>query len=241
MFFRKYRNALLTALREANIDPREFRLEDEETNEHHLIHLLLGNSPLRFTVKLYYSFGRRSFAVRRTHYMRGFPSPSYDLGRFFIVKDFEEVVASLKQWLDSAAKPYLEDKFEVEEDSMLPDLWAELDLPSRSAAEPEVQQNVLFSPEEQKQIADALKRLEEEVQNKGLLDEKQFKLLQERTEYLTKASKRLGRRDWLMATAGALIELTVEAGLKSEAARELLQMAGEALRWITHHPPLLLT
>jgi len=237
---KRYRHALLNTIRESNVDPREFRAIDADTTDSQLLRLELGDSSFHFSVKLYYNVnGARRFAWQHSSYKSGHPRPNYSEGVFHEANDFEGVNKAFKEWLSEHAQKYFDDRAELEEDQALPDLWAELDLPSSSTAEPQVLQNIPFSPEEQKRIADALNKLVGEVQSNGFVNEEQIKLLHERIEYLIEASRRLGRRDWLMAAAGALIELTIEAGLKTEAAKQFLKLASETLRCITHYPPLL--
>lgn len=236
---KKYRNALLKAIEEANFEPREFRLIDEDKDSSQLLRLQLGDSPLHFSFKISYIRGERLFYYQIGYYTRDYPTPQFSESSFQGVRNFDELEKLFKQWLNEKARLYLEDKAEQDEDRILPDLWAELHQPLGSTQEAQALQNTPFSSEEQKRIADTLKVFENKIQSEDLLDAEQVKLLHDRLEYLVEASKRIGRKDWLMAAAGAIFGFTLQAGLTSGVATQVINAAGEALRWIAHTPLLL--
>ena len=227
---------------EEALDPLVFRAVDADTDKVQLLRLELGDSAFHFSVSTYYDqTGTRRFGYQRVQYRRGYPRPIYIEGATHFTNSFPEVENIFRTWLKTEATKYFEDKAEEEEDRTLQDLWAELDISSISSKESRILNNTPFSQDEQKRIVEKLNKLKEEAENLKLVQGRQIELLHERVEYLGEAAKRLGRKDWLMAATGALIELTFEAGLTSEATKHFLQLAGEAIRWIMSHPPLLLT
>lgn len=238
---KKYRNAMLDVIRDAKLDPREFCAIDEDTVEDQRLCVQLVDTDLRFSFLLEFDEeGDRVFYYLPSEYTRGFPSSTYRTpDTFTMADDFDDVVTNFKAWLASDAQKYLGDKFELEEDRSLPDLWADLDLSLGSTEQTGSLQNSKFSSEEQERIAEALKKAEEEIQSRDLLDAEQEKLLHERIEYLVEASTRIGRKDWLMAAAGAVIGFTLQAGLASNIAAEVINLTGTALSWIGHTPLLL--
>ena len=68
----------------------------------------------------------------------------------------------------------------------------------------EEQDNSPFSPEEQQQIADAIKQLKEQVRASGELSAEQLHLLEAKLDYLAEAAQRSRRRDWLNIAYGAV-------------------------------------
>ena len=236
---KKYRNALLNVVRAANLDPRHFRPQDEEIGGYQSFRLRVGDGNLYFVIQTTFVGGKRQFHYWYSTFVFDHKTrkyPEYQLTGWY---DFERVEEGFRKWLDEWAQQYIEIQAEEEEDKIVPDLWAELDLPSDSVVDSQNIQNTMFSSEEQRRIAETLKEFEEEVQRREILSAEQVKLLHERVEYLVESSKRLGRKDWLAAAAGALIGFTFQAGLTSDVAIQIIHLSGEALRWIAHTPLLL--
>lgn len=154
---------------------------------------------------------------------------------------FKNVEELFQSWLNGPCKKYFSYRAEQEADRNLPDLWCSpLDLSPSSAADLEILQNTSFSIEDQERISKALNELLSEIQSRGVLVDDQLRLLQNEIEYLRDASKRLSRKDFVMATAGALMSCALATGLSSDAATQLFQLAAEKLQWIwIIHPPLL--
>lgn len=240
MFYKKYRNDLWKAIEEAIMNPHEFRAKTADTDQFQLLRIELGDADaFHFSVKLFYDAeGERKFNWQKTSYKRGYPRPSYTESDFYLAPDFDDVIRAFRIWLAENVRRYFEDKAEQEEDSALEDLWADINLPPSSSAGPEVRRNVPFSSEEQERISKELNKLQQDVLSKVLLDGNQIQLMQERIEEINARATYLGRRDWMLAAAGALIEITIEAGLKSESASQFLKLGGETIRWIITHPPL---
>jgi hypothetical protein len=236
---KKYRNSLLDMIRAANLDPRRFTPQEEEIDGYQAFRLRVEGSPLYFTTFTRFGGEDREFKSKWSKYVRGHPKPTYLEYEMRLWSKFKPLQDSFKEWLDTSARKYLSDRDEEIEDLMITDLWAELDIPSGSTDDSQSLQNTPFSNEEHIRIAAALRELEEEVQRQGGLTTEQANLLHEQVEYLVESSKRLGRKDWLVATAGALIGFTIQAGLTSDAATQIIRLAGEALRWIAHKPLLL--
>ena len=237
---RKYRNALLNLVRESNLDPQRFNPIEEVIDGYDAFRLQVGDSPLYFFMRTAFIDDARKFDCQFSNYVRDHPKPNYpSSGISQWYSSFEKIEEDFKQWLDTAARKYLTDLAEEEEDRIVPDLWAELALPSGSSVDSQVIKNTPFSSDEQERIAETFNEFEKEIKSREILSEEQINLLHERVEYLVESSKRLGRKDWLAAAAGALIGFTFQAGLTSDTATQIIHLAGEALRWIAHTPLLL--
>jgi hypothetical protein len=238
---RKYRNSLVSLIQKATLDPREFRAIDQDTAKDQRLRVQVGDTDLHFTCVMDYVDGERCFYYLCSEYVRNFPAPNYvQPGQYHNAADFDEVERKFSEWLSDEAARYLEDKQELEEDKSLPDLWAELDLLLGSSEEIQSLRNSRFSESEQRRIAESLNQIQQEIKLNHLLDDEQTQLLAERVEYLEQASRRIGRKDWLMAAAGAIIGFTLQAGLNSSTASQIINLSGDALSWISHVPKLLL-
>lgn len=238
---RKYRNALLDVIKEADFNPAEFTPMENVIDGYQAFQLKVGHTPLMFIVRTMLESEGRMFDYKYTRYVRKHPAPLFPANAnvFSQWTDFETIKRICSEWLNTSVRMYLDDKAEEEEDRNLPDLWAELHLSTGSVIDTQTLQNTSFSVGEQMRIADSLTAFEREVQKHEILSSEQFKLLHEQVEYLVESSKRMGRKDWLAAAAGTLIGYTFQASLSSEAATQIVHLAGDALRWIAHTPLLL--
>jgi len=240
---KKHRNALLEIIREMNISPELFKASKDEIDDYPAFRLeFLQNSLIYFTTWRTIHNEKYDFYFKYSIYSRAAPKPVITervRSSFTSWVDFEDLKAVFRNWLGSdSIEMYLEDKAEEEEERMLPDLWAETSKQS-AISDSKVLQNTPFSLKEQERIADALNEFEKKVLQQKILTQEQAELLHEQVEYLVESSKRLGRKDWLMATAGALMGFTLQVGLTSEVATQIIRMAGSALQWIAHTPLLL--
>jgi hypothetical protein len=145
---------------------------------------------------------------------------------------------AFRRWLHSYGKKYFSYRLQEEEDLNTPDLWAELDTLPDAVADFQALKNTRFSSEEQSRIANALSEFLKEVQNQGLLSADAIRDLDDQVNYLVAASKRLGRKDWVLAATGALFSFTLQAGLTGSTAGQLLRLATDGLQWIVVHIPL---
>ena len=246
LILKKHRNSLLELIRLAKLDVQAFRPSEEATEKDESFRLDFLDSPYYFTVNAHLVGDERMFWVEGAKFVLAYPNPEIyristpnevrfkDSGLYYS----NSVEKMFKDWLPSLTK-YLNYLEEEEEDRMLPDLWSELALPPSSSSSLLRLQNTPFSKEEQVRISDSLREYLEEVKKRGILTTEQFGLLQEQVEDLANATKRLSRKDWLQAAVGALIGVTLTAGLTSAVAVEVIRLAGEALQWIARTPLLL--
>ncbi|MET0625712.1 MAG: hypothetical protein ABW250_22445 [Pyrinomonadaceae bacterium] len=235
----KHRNALYELIRSANLNPKRFKHSDNKVNGKDTFQLSVGGGGLYFAVQDAIVSDKREFHCFYSSVSFDYSSPTYSQYQLPGWYDFDRVEERFEVWLNSYAKVLIAIQEEEEEDELLTDLWSELELPSGSAADFVALQNTPFSPDERERLVNLFKEFEKEVQERNLLSEEQARLLHERIEYLVASSKRLGRKDWLMAAAGAIFGYTLQAGLTTNTATQLIHLADEALRWIAHTPFLL--
>jgi hypothetical protein len=111
--------------------------------------------------------------------------------------------AGWKQVIEGLAAWAQEVKYEVD----TPDLWAELEqvpdvLTSAQAAEAS---NAPFTPNEQATISNRLDEVKNLVREQFELSADQLRAIDQRVDELKAASRRLGRKDWLMIFYGGLV------------------------------------
>jgi hypothetical protein len=112
---------------------------------------------------------------------------------------------------------------EVKQDLDTPDLWAELQREGEllGAGSSVVTENTPFTADEQREIAERLKKLGEYVRVTHSLSMAQMQALQEKVDYLVTASNRFGRKDWLILFMGAIFSYLFGAGLPPESAHTI--------------------
>jgi hypothetical protein len=122
---------------------------------------------------------------------------------------------------------------ELREEVDAPDLWASVaeervlsDAAATSA------DNRPFTESEQTLIARQLRELQSHVLEGQTLQVKQLEFIEERFMYLTAASERIGRKDWLILALGTFVTIIVGAAFAPDQAKALLGMAGTLFKWV---------
>lgn len=245
LILNKHRNALLELIKSAQLGPQLFHPTGEVTEEGESFRLELLNSPHYFLVKARIRNESREFWYEHTTFRLAYPDPKIGKVDSKYWTGFEKagmwtlsVQGAFKDWL-TLVKKYLDYLAEEEEDRQIPDLWSELGAPTSSSPGVLMLQNTSFSTKEQARISESLHELLEEIKRRDILTAEQVNLLEGQIDYLVESSKRLGRKDWMAAAVGALIGVTLSAGLTTANAVQVIHLAGEALRWIAQTPLLL--
>lgn len=236
---RQFRNALLKAIQEAKLDPRDFKTVEENDEGYDAFRLQTEDSPLFFLLRTRFAGDAREFNWRFSTFKYDHPQPVYKESNYQHWYNFSEAEKFFKRWLDENARIYFAARKEEAEDQTLPDLWAELDASSDTIGDVQSLQNTHFSTEERARIAESLREFENEIERRDILTPNQIKLLHEQVDYLIESSKRLGRKDWLNATIGAFLGYTLQVALTSDAATQIMRLGWVAIKWVAYHPPLL--
>lgn len=92
----------------------------------------------------------------------------------------------------------------VKRELEIPDLWDEIARQRSFLAQSTSSdvEDTPFSPDEARLIVSRLDQILEEVISTHHLEEEKAQLLEERFEYLKQASRRLGRKDWILVAVG---------------------------------------
>jgi hypothetical protein len=246
MLLNKHRNSLVELIKVAGFDIRRFKHSEEkiviDVRVYEAFTVSLDDSSVSFHIVTEFRDEHWSFLLDANSCFLTKEGPTGMKGGWSNwFSDFKDVEKRFQSWLNSTCTKYFSYRAEQEEDRNLPDLWSSpLDLSPRSAAHLEALQNTSFSVEDQSRISESLNEVLSEVQSRDILVEDQLRLLRQELEYLREASRRLSRKDFVMATAGALMSCALATGLGSDAATQLFQIAAEKLQWIwIIHPPLL--
>lgn len=207
------RNEVFQAVQQAGLSPDEFDFdlgEDESTLRHR---------PSR----AYFVFGGVA-GEYSSHYFAGEgpPEARTDLSQYGLMQQ-------LNLWLS-----------QVRQDISTPDLWAQLQGQAKLLAtiSDEAIDNTSFTPEEQEEIAGQLRELRDYVTRRHSLSAAQARLLDEKLDYLVDASRRVGRKDWLLITAGAMLSFVLGAALPPDAVSDVLGTLLTSIGHVLGHGPL---
>jgi hypothetical protein len=193
------RNEVFRAVQAAGFSPSEFEL-DVGATETSLRHL---PSPSYFifggVARRYYSHckaGEDLFAERD------------GMSQFRLMEQVEIWLANVKMDTDT------------------PDLWAEFrgDSSLQAALSEEAIANTPFTPKQRDAIVVRMSELKDHVSRTYSLSEAQMRLLSEKLDDLAEASTHMGRKDWRVLVAGAMILYLLEVALPPDAAREVFSL-----------------
>jgi hypothetical protein len=192
-----YRNDIIEATQAAGLDPRQFDLSDSGTE---------ARWKHRWSASCFIIGGRAG------HYVGQYVVGDSPAAWPYEVYSWDAVKERVTLWLRH-----------VKLDLDTPDLWAELQHEAEllgGSSNKEIE-NTLFTPDEQKEIARRLNQLAKDVSHALSLSGAQIQALDEKIDYLVKASSRLGRKDWLNNFIGVTLPFVLAATLAPEAARAL--------------------
>ena len=112
-----------------------------------------------------------------------------------------------------------------------PDLWSEISKYQLSA-ESELREDVSndpFTAYQAEQIALGIKKIQVYIEEQGLASGEQNSFVREKLNYLVDATKRLGRKDWVLLAMAVIVTFAVQLALPPDKAQLLWNMLKEAV------------
>jgi hypothetical protein len=218
-FLQKWkRNDVVEAMQAARLNPTDFNLKDSDSE----LQIEHKRSQSYFTVRM-----ESGLYVGQSLVGDGPVWPSVPSG------SWQALMPRISTWLSA-----------VKRDLDTPDLWAELQREAEFLAvgTNELTANTPFTFEEQKQIAERLAELARNIEQMRLLSQEQMQFLQGQFKYLTDATNRMGRKDWLMLSIGVILNFFffgLGVALPSETARTIFRTFFTAIRVLSPDVPLL--
>lgn len=92
--------------------------------------------------------------------------------------------------------------------------------------------NLPFTPDELARIRKSLESVRLQIGQRSDVSPEQLDLISRKLSEIQAASERLGRKDWILLTAGALTNLIVAAAFTPAVAKALLGATTTALQWL---------
>jgi hypothetical protein len=116
---------------------------------------------------------------------------------------------------------------EVKQDVDTPDLWAELQRERQilTGARYQAVENTPFTADEQAEIAEQLRDIKEYLKKTYSLSSEQMSRVEARLDEAEAATRRMGRKDWLLLFCGVMFTVIVTDLLPPEAVQHILAMA----------------
>lgn len=143
-----------------------------------------------------------------------------------VTAKWDEQLKNVEKWTRNLLREFQE-----------PDLWTSIN-DERKLAEGASQtaDNSPFTPDEQKRLAQDVREIKEFLVRTYSVNQEQAKFVDDRLNYLTEASDRLGRKDWINLTLSVLMTIIIGLSMPPDASRELLRFAGQAFNWLLVSP-----
>lgn len=230
---KQYKNAFLTAIHEAGLDPSMFEAEEREKEEPDSLYPLdkvgqpiliikLKNSPLKFLVReVATSFHK--FSHRSTFF-----APTFMLGFWYEDVEASKVLAKFKEWLEYVAKEYIED-------NNLPDYWSQLKMYGSLAlnADLPAEEGSDFTEEEKEEVRESVRTFSAMIAEEFNPTQEQLRFVDERLDYLAKAVDRLNRFDWTGLAISIVVSIAVNLSVDTEGGRVLFTLFKAAFQATT--------
>ena len=189
------RNMAYETIAKAGIDPAQFDLDQEDTL------LVTHNAGSMF--KVVWSDKSRIYRIRSRFRKTLIISAVVEDGSdktYTIPGRFRYVLPKLKKWAD-----------EVKQVVEAPDYWEDLkrNREFMADAQSEDSSNAPFTKDEQDQIAAQLQTVKKFVAEKFELTSDQITHIEERLDEAAEASRRMGRKDWLLLFSGTMFSVII--------------------------------
>ena len=227
MILKKYKNELLTIIRESVHDPALFTAADETIAKEKYFVIRLRNSPIRFALQVSSDFSK--FKICHSTFSPGFPltypHSAYSAFGYFDIKD---VYTKFKAWLDTAVKLYLE---EID----TPDLWQTLE-DSFSYTTRELETSDEFEPfsnEEKIQLKRSIDELRRLIETNFEVQKKELAATNKLLDHLSDAVDEHNKFDWRGIAISVALTIAVHLVLNPEQTRQLFQLFKDAFSSIT--------
>jgi hypothetical protein len=211
---KSHKNDIFKAIEAAGLQPKDFKL----INTKGVVRVKHKWSKFCFTV----SSGPGPYVGRYNF--------TNELERPYDAHSSAGLLTHVKNWLDL-----------VKHDINTPDLWAELQRENKflEAVFDEATENTPFTREEQREIAERLKQLPTDFKRMYSLSSAQIEQLEIKVDYLTKAAKRMGRKDWRILFIGAILATFFTAALPPETIHGIIQTSFRAIGLLSTPVPFL--
>ncbi len=108
-----------------------------------------------------------------------------------------------------------------------PDLWTELGQSKRLLAV--LHENIVFTKAEQAQVSNQMQQIKAYILTTYELTTEQLSDVEERLDHVEEASRRLGRKDWLVLFNGAFFSLMLADLIPPQAVQHILTLAFQGI------------
>jgi hypothetical protein len=134
--------------------------------------------------------------------------------------DWQAVIYRFRVWLDNIRDcvDYMNE----------PDLWRELAAFKEILDETDFE-NTPFTSTDQTAITARIEQVKEYIRTSGELTSEQISRVEARLDHAEEASKRIGRKDWLMMVTGSILSLVLGDTITPQAAGHILTLLGHGL------------
>jgi hypothetical protein len=235
---KQHKNAFLDVIKLSGLDPANFTAEmrhvssvessvetflrlSRSTEDEKVFVIEIKNSPLRFAIRVepgdFYKF-----KCKGAKFKPGFPMSGWWW------RDPHPIEYALKQfrtWLDRVAKKYIED-------NDLPDYWSQIEMyksfVSGSATPPKDDKE--FTEQEKEEVRNSVDRFRALIAETFNPTPEQSVFINERLDYLSRATDRLNRFDWQGLAISVVVSIAVNLSADTERGRVLFNLFKQAFQ-----------
>ena len=205
------RNKIYEAIARSGADPNEFDFQQRPTE---VVITHSSGSTFRFKEEWYggsYAFAASGY---RAYKVSAVVKDGRDLKQS-VEETFDQLIGVINRWADEVSKT-------VE----APDLWAEIRQGRRLISEIQetASENTPFTEDEKRQIAAQLQKIKEQVSEQFELTSEQIAQVDEKLDEVIEASKRMGRKDWLIYFLGSITALIITATVAAGVGEHIFSM-----------------
>jgi hypothetical protein len=190
-----------------------------------VVHITHLPSSSVFTIEIIHSIYERELG-REPSYRYESTIPSKILRPAF--ESWTSLIEAVQEWAMTVKRTYVD-----------PDLWEELRRGKEflTIVQREDSANTPFTLSEQTEIADQLQKIKEYMKRAYSFSIEQAAHFDARLDAAEDASKRMGRKDWLLLFGGALLSLILSGLAPPEVVQDVLTMTAHSLGHLFGHAP----
>lgn len=232
-----YKNDIHRIIKEEmNLDPNRFSIKEDTHEGRPIATLSIIDTKMEFAF-LNPENTWDAFMVSYTLFTPNFTKTNWlpDNQKF---SSYEEAKTRLINWLKLQVKPFLEDNDGV-------DLWNTFQFETNifQLAHVRFGDNSAFSLDESTKIANSLDNLKQLIIERFNATEEQTEFINQRLDYLSEATNRLGKYDWSGLMISTFISIGINMGVDTETGRIFFQLISDAFKTVKYifsiHPHLL--
>jgi hypothetical protein len=214
-----YKNTVYNIIKETvKLDPNLFYITDELDEGKPVSVLSIKESPMKFVFRNK-ATSWDLFDCRQTVFSPDFRMTSWTPVPTNSYLSFDDISKIFISWLNYHAKSYLTERDLI-------DVWNQFQFETNifDLAQSSISNNSKFNIEDSESVSNSIDSLKKLIDDKYHLTEIQFKYINERLDYLSEATNRLGKFDWSNLFVSIMISIAINMGVDTNTGKEFFEL-----------------